>query len=234
MSTGSLSRLDDRFKRTMHRGRIPTPGMPDMKITQLVKPSLAVLAGSLFAAVLAHGADAPLQSGIDRKNFDQSVKPGQDFFEYVNGTWLKNNPIPADYTRWGSFSELGDRDQKQMRQILDGLLSAPGTLDEDARKLRDLYATATDEIKLQKDGAAPLKAEFELISNLTSVDDLPALLGHLHAEGIASVFRFGVGIDDKNSTQYISELSQGGLSLPEKNYYVASDADSKTIREKYV
>jgi len=195
--------------------------------------AMAIGCGAV-AGYVVHGADAPLQSGIDRKNFDESVKPGQDFFEYVNGTWLKNNPIPGDYTRWGSFSELQDRDQKQMREILDGLMKSSDKFTEDQRKLRDFYATATDEAKLQKDGAAPLKGELDRIAGLASVDELPGLLGHLHAEGIASVFRFGVGIDDKNSTQYISELSQGGLSLPEKNYYVAADADSKAIREKYV
>jgi len=191
----------------------------------------AVLA---VAAVFVGGAaDAPMQSGIDKINFDTSVKPGTDFFMHVNGDWLKKNPIPPDYTRWGSFSELADRDQKQMRQILDGLMKEQGTLDPDRQKLRDLYATATDEAKLQADGATPLKVVFDHIDALASVDELADALGHMHSHGLTAVFRFGVGIDEKNSTQYIVNMSQGGLSLPEKNYYVATDADSKKIREKY-
>lgn len=184
-------------------------------------------------AVPASAAEAPLGSGIDRGTFDPSVKPGQDFFLHVNGNWLKNNPIPADQTRWGSFPELRERDLKDLKEILDGLASSAAPADEDRRKLRDLYATAMDEAKLQQQGAAPLKGEFDKIAALKGVEDLPALLGYFHKTGIRPLFGFGVGIDEKNSTQYIVNVGQGGLSLPEKNYYVATDADSRAIREKY-
>jgi predicted metalloendopeptidase len=177
--------------------------------------------------------NGPIRSGIDRANFDTSVPPGQDFFQYVNGNWIKNNPIPPDYSRWGSFPELHERDLQELKQIFDQLQSAANSLDEDQRKLRDFYATAMDEARLQRDGTSPLKGEFERIAATANTDDLAKLIAHLHSTGVVPLFAFRVSQDEKNSTQYIVSLSQGGLSLPERNYYVATDADSKAIRAKF-
>src|SRR5882724_10991513 len=134
-----------------------------LKMNRILYASFAVMVCGLS---MASAADGPLGSGIDRGTFDPSVKPGQDFFLHVNGTWLKNNPIPADQTRWGSFSELRERDLQELKDILEGLASSPPPSDEDRRKLRDLFATAMDEAKLQKDGASPLKGEFGRIAAL--------------------------------------------------------------------
>ena len=193
---------------------------------------VAALAVSL-CPLLCPAEDAPLKSGIDRANFNTSVSPGQDFFEYVNGTWIKNNPIPPDQSRWGSFSELRERDLQELKQIFDQLQSAGSGLDEDQRKLRDFYATAMDESQLQRQGAAPLKPELDKIAAISSPDDLARAIAHLHSEGVTGVFALRVGQDEKNSTQYIVDLSQDGLSLPERNYYVGTDADSKAIRARF-
>ncbi|HSZ56054.1 MAG TPA: M13 family metallopeptidase, partial [Tepidisphaeraceae bacterium] len=198
------------------------------KLHALVTIGLLVLGPSLCPA-----EDAPARSGIDRANFDISVSPGQDFFEYVNGNWIKTNPIPPDYSRWGSFSELHERDLQELKQIFDQLQSAGSSLDEDQRKLRDFYTTAMDEAKLQREGASPLKTEFDKIAAISNADDLARAVAHLHSVGITPLFGFRVGQDEKNSAQYIVSLSQGGLSLPERNYYVAGDADSKAIRAKF-
>jgi putative endopeptidase len=194
--------------------------------------SILLIAGTTSLCV---AEDAPLKSGIDRSNFDASVSPAQDFFEYVNGNWIKNNPIPPDQSRWGSFSELHERDLQELKQIFEQLesSSASSGLDEDQRKLRDFYATAMDEAKLQREGAAPLKSEFDKIVAISNGDDLARTIAQLHRIGAAPVFSFRIGQDEKNSTQYIVSLSQGGLSLPERNYYVGTDADSKAFRAKF-
>jgi putative endopeptidase len=192
--------------------------------------SILLIAGMTSLCV---AEDAPLKSGIDRANFDTSVSAGRDFFQYVNGNWIKNNPIPPDQSRWGSFSELHERDLQELKQIFEQLQSASSALDEDQRKLRDFYATAMAEAKLQRDGASPLKSKFDKIAAISNSDDLARALAQLHRVGVTPLFGFRVGQDEKNSAQYIVSLSQGGLSLPERNYYVGTDADSMAIRAKF-
>jgi putative endopeptidase len=179
------------------------------------------------------GVDAQLGSGIDRSTFDTSVKPVQDFFQYVNGNWIKNNPIPAEFSRWGAFPKLRDDNVIVLKQLVEELNSASGSLDPDRRKLRDLYATAMDEAKLEQQGAAPLRKELELISKVETPEELIALLGHLHSSGIGAVFSFSIGQDEKHSDRYAAQLWQGGLGLPERGYYLGDTDDSKRIRAAY-
>ena len=116
----------------------------------------AAMSGAPAPALAADGA---LTSGIDRSAFDMATKPSDNFFLYVNGTWIKHNPIPPEYSRWGAFPKLRDDNLLALREILEDLTQQNGTLDADRRKLRDLYAMAMDEAKLEKDGAAPLADE---------------------------------------------------------------------------
>jgi putative endopeptidase len=183
-------------------------------------------------ANLLTGAASPLQSGIDEANFDPSIPVGQDFFEHLNGQWIKANPIPPDQSRWGSFNALHEKNLKELQGILVSLSSIAGP-DEDQRKLRDFYATAMDEAKLQNQGAAPLKDWMDKIAALKTAADLTPLLAEFHSSGIWPLFDFGVGQDAKNSTQYIVEVGQGGLSLPEKNYYLGTDDYTKKIRAQF-
>ncbi|MDB5292240.1 MAG: peptidase, partial [Phycisphaerales bacterium] len=192
----------------------------------LVFCCFAILAG---AAVRAE----PLKSGIDRANFDESVKPGQDFFQYVNGVWIKNNPIPAEYSRWGAFPQLRDNNLEYLRQIIEDLTKSAGPLDPDRQKIRDLYLTAMDEAKLRQQGASPLASELESIAKLANCEELVALIAHFHSDGIGAVFSFGVGQDEKQSDKYAVHVRQGGLGLPERGYYLGATDDSKRIRTAY-
>jgi putative endopeptidase len=178
-------------------------------------------------------ADAPLGSGIDRSTFDTSVKPGDDFFEYVNGNWIKNNPIPPEFSRWGAFPKLRDDNVIALRQIIEDLTRQTGTLDPDRRKIRDLYLTAMDEAKLQERGARPLRRELQLVARVDTPDQLISLIGHFHSIGIGALFSFSVGQDEKHSDIYAAQLHQGGLSLPERGYYLGDTEDSKRIRAAY-
>ncbi|HEV3415716.1 MAG TPA: M13 family metallopeptidase [Pirellulales bacterium] len=203
-----------------------------MRIRQIVVLCIG-LSCSLPLAMRAIGGDAPLKSGIDRANFDTSVKPGDDFFQYVNGDWNKRNPIPAEYSRWGSFSQLHDDNLVALREIVEGLAKQPGPLEGNKQKIRDFFATAMDEAKLEKQGAAPLKDERDRIAKIASRDDLIAEIGHLEATGVRSLFSASVGQDEKQSTRYAVYLHQGGLGLPERDYYLGTSDYFKLIRRQY-
>ena len=189
-----------------------------------------VLALGVMGGVVASADDQPLRSGIDRANFDTSVKPGDDFFEYVNGDWIKNNPIPPEYSRWGAFPKLRD----------DNLLRAPG----DRRGSRDRRPQTLDPDEQQdsrflcdgdgrgearsEQGAAPLKPELERIAKIETATTLVAEIGRLHATGASRrCSRFGVGQDEKQSDRYAVHLQQGGLGLPERDYYLGTTEDSQ-------
>ena len=178
-------------------------------------------------------AEEPLRSGIDRANFDLSVAPGQDFFEYVDGNWVKHNPIPPDHSGWGAFAELHDRNLLALREILEELQTAGAAPDEDRRKLRDFYRTAMDEKLAEDRGLGPVARELREIAGIRSRDDLVKLIAREHAAGLNPMFDFSVGQDEKASTRYIVHLYQGGIALPERDYYVGEDADSRRIRSEY-
>ncbi|HEX3599601.1 MAG TPA: M13 family metallopeptidase [Lacipirellulaceae bacterium] len=196
----------------------------------------SVLACSCLIGVTAFVRGAThgeLKSGIDRSTFDTSVKPGDDFFEYVNGEWIKKNPIPPEYSRWGAFFKLRDDNLIALHEILEELTQQKSPLDEERRKLRDFYRTAMDEEAINRLGASPLDSSLKEISKIDNADALIAEVGKLRSEGIDALFSFGVDQDEKQSDRYAAHLYQGGLGLPDRDYYVGTSDDSKQIRDKY-
>ncbi|MCC7086066.1 MAG: M13 family metallopeptidase [Pirellulales bacterium] len=189
--------------------------------------SLAVF--GLAAMTLAN----TLGSGIDRKAFDTSVKPGDDFFQYVNGTWIAHHPIPSEFSRWGAFHQLRDSTTLALRDILEALVADSGKLDPERRKLRDFYRTAMNEEKIEQQGLKPLAGELQRIEHIDSIEGLGNALASFQAEGISLLFHLGVSPDEKDSTHYAVDLMQGGLGLPERDYYLGDKDDLKKIREKY-
>jgi putative endopeptidase len=189
--------------------------------------------GALMHCACCQAGDAALKSGIDRRTFDMSIKPSDDFFLYVNGTWIKHNPIPPEYSRWGAFPKLRDDNLLALREILEDLTRQTGKLDADRQKLRDLYATAMDEAKLERDGASPLSGDLDKIAGIKTRDELIAQIGRLRASGTSMLFGFAVSPDEKQSTVYAAHLRQGGLGLPERDYYLGTTDDSKRIRSQY-
>jgi putative endopeptidase len=173
------------------------------------------------------------RSGIDRANFDNTVAPGQDFFQHVNGTWIAHNPIPPQYSRWGAFSKLGDDNLIVLRSILEELPKAKGPLDETGRKLRDFYLTAMDERKLDEQGITPLDEQLKRIDKIDSPEALIVELGRLRVAGVSTLFSCWIAQDEKLSSRYMVHLWQGGLSLPDRDYYLSTSADQKRIREQY-
>ncbi len=173
--------------------------------------------------------------GFDPSNMDQTCKPCDDFNKYVNGGWMARTPIPDAYPRWGSFNELQERNQKHLMEILEAAAkdtkAKPGSLE---RKIGDFYAAAMDEAKIEAQGAAPLKPDFDRIAAISDVASLQSAIVGFQGTGVRTMFNFGGGQDAKDSTRIIGQLSQGGLGLPERDFYFRDDPKSKTVREEYV
>jgi putative endopeptidase len=173
--------------------------------------------------------------GIDIRNMDQTVKPTDDFYLFVNGNWIKNNPIPESESSWGSFKELHEKNTQRLRAILKEASAdksaQPGS---NTQKIRDFYNTAMDSVKLNKERAAPLNAEFERISKIATTTDLMKEVAHLHTIGIQPMFVVFVDQDQKVSTEYITQLYQGGLGLPDRDYYTNNDDRTLGIQKAYL
>lgn len=195
---------------------------------------------SYFAAlgIVAASYTANAQSQmkfIDPANMDLTVKPGDDFYQYASGTWIKNNPVPAKETRWGSFNALRDFNINAVKGLVEGAAadkSAPaGSV---KKRVGDFYAAAMDSVTIEKLGYTPIKADLEKIKQ---IKDLQGILDHaayLRTTGLAApMFSFYVGQDRKNVNKYMAQLGQGGTTLPDRDYYLKDDSRSVKIREAY-
>jgi putative endopeptidase len=175
-----------------------------------------------------------VRAAIDPKQFDPAVKPQDNFFRYVNGPWMKDTPIPAEYSMWGTAMMLVDGNATALRTLCDRA-AAKGAAGTAAEKLvGDFYASGMDETAVNAAGAAPLKPEFDRIAALQTPADVLAAIAHLHGLGVGAGFAFGSGADYANSSQEIAQIYQGGLGLPERDYYFRDDEKSKTLRTQYV
>ncbi|MFA4967492.1 MAG: M13 family metallopeptidase, partial [Candidatus Margulisiibacteriota bacterium] len=174
---------------------------------------------------------------LDINNIDHSIKPGQDFYQYAVGNWLKNNPIPAEYSSWGSFNVLAEENLNVLKEIMEKAkergLGERGTGDRIEKMVGDFYATGMDEKKIEADGIQPLEEELKRIGRIKDVKGLVGNIAHMHQLTAAPLFNFFVSPDAKNSELNMVELYQGGLNLPDRDYYLKDDQYSRNIREKY-
>ena len=167
---------------------------------------------------------------------DRSVDPCTDFFRYSCGAWIKKNPIPPDQARWDVYSKLEDDNQRFLWGILDEAANPTPNRSLVEREIGDFFHACMDEAAVEKAGAAPLKPELDEIAALKSIRDLPAFLGraHLNMVGSHMLFGFGSNQDFADSSQVIAFATAGGLGLPDRDYYVKTDAKSQETRQKYV
>ena len=173
---------------------------------------------------------------IDPKNMDTSVKPGDDFFRYANGAWVKRTEIPPEYSRWGAFNELIEHNNDALHVIAEqaSTTSVDPKLAPETQKVGDYYAGGMDEKTIEAQRTQPLEEEFKRIDGIKDRADLLAEIAHLHTIGIEAFFGFGAGQDAKDSSRDIAQAVQGGLGMPDRDYYTKQDADMKEKRQKYV
>ncbi len=198
-----------------------------MRFTKLRHLALGSILVAASAA--AHTND----HGLDPLNFDAKVSPCQDFFEYANGGWLKSNPIPAEYSLWSLDNEINERNLNILRNILENAASHPGPAGSATQKIGDFYAAAMDESAIDKAGIAPFKDDLAVIAALKSPIDIAALIGAWQARGEDVLFDFEAQPDLKDSNKDIAYAGQGGLGLPDRDYYLRDDAKSKALRTQY-
>lgn len=172
--------------------------------------------------------------GIDLNLMDRSVKPGDDFFRFVNGTWYDRTEIPADKTSWGSFDELRQNTDNDALAILKEAASKNLDPKSDQAKAVNVYKTYMDTITRNKKGIKPLKPYLAKINAIKSVKDINTLITEMTPEGGIGFYTAGVGPDAKNSNRNIVYIGLGSVGLPDRDYYISDDKDSKEKREKYV
>lgn len=206
---------------------------------QTLPSALATLLCALAAGVALADANAPstsLGSGIDKQYIDTSVRPQDDFFRHASGKWLDSTQIPPDRARYGSFDRLLELSEENLRAIVEELAAGKDLpANSDARKIADLYVSFVDEATAETLGLTPLKAELERIDALADKRDIPALLAHLRTRFVPIPVELFVNPDAKESTRYAVYLNQGGLGLPDRDYYLKDDdAKLKGIRAAYL
>jgi len=195
---------------------------------------IALPAVLLFSSHLPARAagDAP-SWGFSLSNLDRSCKPCDDFYEFAMGSWMKANPIPAEYPTWGTFSELRDNNLTAMRTILEAASKADAPAGSNEQKIGDFYTTCMDTAAIEAAGLKPISGELNSIEAIHDRKSLDAAIAKLQFEGVGVLFRFSSGQDIKDSSRVIAQASQGGLGMPDRDYYFREDEKSKQLRVDY-
>ena len=203
----------------------------------LKRQLLAALAAVAASGVVAAGVPAAAgpTSGVDMSNADLATRAQDDFYQYVNGGWLKKAEIPADKARWGAFDELRESVLPQLRALIDAANAAPDrAAGSDQQKIGDLYASFMNQARRDTLGRAPLAAEFARIAAVQDKKQLPALMAYFNKVGVSSPLGLGVSQDGRDATRYAVIMAQGGLGLPDRDYYLKDDdVKLKEARIKY-
>ena len=189
---------------------------------------LATLAVALFSAAF-------VRADVDPRNFDSAVKPQDNFYQFVNGTYLKNVAIPPEYSSWGSHAELTQRNLGSLRALSERAVSRGAAGSALERQVGDLYASGMDAAAIEAAGVKPLQPLLDRIAALKTPAEVFLAMAQLRGAGVTGVgFVFGSAADAKNSSVELAQLGQGGLGLPDRDYYLRDDEKSKKLRDQYV
>jgi putative endopeptidase len=194
--------------------------------------ALASAAGGLRAS--SGTADKPGSWGFEMTNLDKTCKPCDDFYQFAMGGWMKANPIPPEYSTYGSFTRLADQNQQNLRQILEEAAKAKAASGSNEQKIGDYYASCMDTTVIDAAGTKPIDPELARIADVKTIPDLQAEFERLQSMGVGALFRFTSRQDLKDSSTVIGGASQGGLGLPEREYYTRTDEKSQQLRDAYV
>ncbi len=195
--------------------------------------AVATLAFAMLTSC-AGQKEAKSTSGIDLANMDTTVSAGTDFFRYACGGWNDAHPLTAEYSRYGTFDELFENSQKQLRELIEGLAAQKNNqAGSAAQKIGDLYNMAMDSVTLNKQGAEPVKAMLDKIAGMKDKSEIVPMMTEMAHIGIDTYFHSYVYADPKNSSLNIFQMGQGGINLGEKEYYLDTDSITQNIREQY-
>lgn len=213
-----------------------------MKYTYLTLAALTFVSCDMFKKEAAEVAEETVTEVVESKPvikyqtidldyMNTAVRPQDDFFEFANGTWVKNNPVPASESRWGSFNELDQANKNKLTEILEEAKANPGKTGSMNQLLGAYYASYSDMEARNKLGLSPIKDDIAKIQKINSKKDLYSVIAEHHVYGIGSLFGFGVGQDLKDVDNHISYFGQGGIGLPNRDYYF--NEDKAEILQKY-
>ena len=212
-------------------------GPRDRTYTSLMKRTrlflLAAFAAVAVAAPSAQNRTAPRVPGIDTAGMDLSVRPQDDFFRYVNGVWMDKTPIPADASTYGTFAMLRDRSQEAVRGILEAEAIKPHPPGSMGQKIGGFYKSFNDEARIEAAGIRPLAGEIAAIDRLNAPSDLTAMFVRAARLGIPTPLFAGVGQDPQRSDTYAVLISQSGLNMPDRDYYLRPDERFAAVRKAY-
>ena len=174
------------------------------------------------------------QTGFDTANMDTTVKPGDDFYQYAGGTWMKQHPLTPEFSRYGQFNALDELNQKQIRELIEGLAQQPQEKGSLGQKIGTLYALAMDSVRRNNEGFTPIKPLLEKIYAIKSLPEYQLVTAQLERRGVgAFMFGIGIGADLRNASQNIVGIGQGGLSMGERDYYLNDDEPTTKVRNAY-
>ena len=199
------------------------------KITMAAALAVAALAADAQAPATAQGA----VHGVNKADMDMSVRPGDDFYQYAGGGWLKANPMKPEYSSYGVFNDLAETNRKQIRELFENLSKEKHAFGSVGQKVADLYNMAMDSVRLNKEGAAPLQKDLDKVKAFSKKADFTAFIAVQHLYMGYPFFGIGVDTDLKNSDLNVMWLSAGTSGLPDRDYYLNTDADSKKKQEAY-
>jgi len=194
---------------------------------------VAVMMASAGMRASAKPAGDSSYWGFDTANLDKTCKPCDDFYQFAMGGWMKANPIPPAYSTWGSFSQLLDKNQQNLRQILEAAEKQQAVTGSNEQKIGDYYASCMNTGAIEATGTMPIDAELANIAAMKNGVDLQSETVRLQKEGVGVLFGFRATQDAKDSSQVVGVASQGGLGLPEREYYLKQDDKSKQLRDAY-
>src|SRR6202011_6208173 len=196
----------------------------------------AVLCLTGFGALLlaSHAADTSPSWGFASTNLDKSCKPCDDYYQFAMGGWMKNNPIPADRPSWSTGAELQEKNQAELRQIVEFSASAKASHGSNEQKVDDFYASCMDASAIESAGIKPIAPQLDAINAMNDRNALLAEVAALHNEGIQALFDFSSTQDFADSTKVIGDADQGGLGMPDRDYYTRDDERAKQLRTDYV
>lgn len=189
----------------------------------------------MLVMALTAGCSSQSKSGqgLDMSDLDTTVAPGEDFYQYACGGWIANNPLKAEYSRFGSFDKLAEDNREQLKGLVDSLAAQPNEPGSVAQKIADIYRMKMDSTRRNALGAEPLKADIAAIEAIKDKKTLTEAVATLRRNGIGTFFGQYIGADAKNSSMNIIDFYQGGTNMGDRDYYLESDENTLRIQKAY-